>query len=331
MPLPPARPRTRTPSAENRGTPADSAADPLRAAQREPENQQPDEAAQPHRTGGHVQPVEARVSPRGEVCAAWPAAPGTTGRPRRQERAARSPPAPRPTGARARGGRPTAPPRRPAQKSAKQSSSLRIARPNAVTPNRGTSAPTSNTERSESLAVAKSRYTGIAISRPAGDRECGRTPPAASPRDAPDHRTQDDKIRSTKSPIAIITVTNISQRVISSCGVVAVAEMLGTLELGRRPGVRSHRVRERPLHRVAVDRDRSPVDQVPALGQVGSQRHDQRVRIRRRAAHRAGRLLLAPGIGDRDDREPRLDRLVVGELDVRRRTSSAPGWPPGRS
>ena len=41
-------------------------------------------------------------------------------------------------------------------------------RPNAVTRNSGTSAVRSNTDRSESIAVAKSRYTGIAI-RPSTD------------------------------------------------------------------------------------------------------------------------------------------------------------------
>ena len=91
-------------------------------------------------------------------------------------------------------------------------------------------------------------------------------------------------------------------------------------ELWRRAGVRSDRVRERPLHRVAVDRDRAPVDQVPPLGEVRPQRHDQRVGIRRVSADRRGRLLLAVRVGDGDDREPRLDRLVVGQLDRSRRS-----------
>ncbi len=37
-------------------------------------------------------------------------------------------------------------------------------RPNAVTRNSGTSAPTSNTERSESVAIDASRYAAIASS-----------------------------------------------------------------------------------------------------------------------------------------------------------------------
>ena len=91
-------------------------------------------------------------------------------------------------------------------------------------------------------------------------------------------------------------------------------------ELRRRPRVRPDRIGERALHRVAVDRDRPPVDQIPALGQVRSQRDHERVRVGRRAAHRGGRLLVAGRVGDRDDREPRLDRLVIGQLHVRGRS-----------
>ncbi len=91
-------------------------------------------------------------------------------------------------------------------------------------------------------------------------------------------------------------------------------------ELRRGPRVRADRVGERALYRVTVDRDRSPIDQIPALRQTRTQRHDQRVRVRRRAVHRTRRLLPPGGVGDRDDREPRLDRLVIGQLHVRGRT-----------
>ena len=57
-------------------------------------------------------------------------------------------------------------------------------------------------------------------------------------------------------------------------------------ELRRRPGVRPDRERERAAHRVAVDRDRAPVDEVPALGEL-LERDEQRVGVRRRAARRA--------------------------------------------
>ena len=42
--------------------------------------------------------------------------------------------------------------------------------------------------------------------------------------------------RSTNRPIATITVMNITQRAISNCGVVAVAEMFGTRNWGAGPG-----------------------------------------------------------------------------------------------
>ena len=89
-------------------------------------------------------------------------------------------------------------------------------------------------------------------------------------------------------------------------------------ELRRRAGVRPDREGEGAAHRMAVDRDRAPVDEVPALGDT-VERHDQRVGIGRRAVQRPGGLLVAVGVGDRDDREARLDRLVEGERDVRGR------------
>ena len=90
-------------------------------------------------------------------------------------------------------------------------------------------------------------------------------------------------------------------------------------ELGRRSRIRSDRVGEEPIDRVTVDRDRAPVDQVPPLGQIRPQRHHQRVGIRRRAVDGRGRLLAPVDVGHRDDREPGLDGLVVGQLDVRGR------------
>ena len=122
-------------------------------------------------------------------------------------------------------------------------------------------------------------------------------------------------IRSTNSPIDDITVRNISQRAISSFVVVARrARSFGTGNCGAGPGFGADRERERALHRVPVDRDRAPVDQVPALRQVRAQRHDAACRgSTGERLHRRGRLLAAGGVGDRDDREARLDRLVVGE------------------
>ena len=178
------------------------------------------------------------VSPRGEVCAACPAAPGTIS----TAAAASSAPNDRDqlgdrARARARDGRATARPHAATQNSAKHSSRSTIARPNAVTRNSGTSAVTSNTERSESFAVAKSRYTGIAI-RPSDrrDHERDRQRPAGSPPRRVVTAGRAISSRSTNRPIAAITDTNIAQRVISSCGVVAVAEMFGTRNCGAGPG-----------------------------------------------------------------------------------------------
>ena len=67
---------------------------------------------------------------------------------------------------------------------------------------------------------------------------------------------------------------------------------------------------------MAVDRDRAPVDEVPALGQVRLERDDQRVGVGRRPPRRRGRDLLAVLVGDGDDREAGLDRLVEGQGNV---------------
>ena len=67
-------------------------------------------------------------------------------------------------------------------------------------------------------------------------------------------------------------------------------------ELRRRPRVGADGIRERALHRMAVDRDRAPVDQVPALRQMRAQRHDQRVGIGGRPLDRRRR---SPGVPPR--------------------------------
>ena len=135
--------------------------------------------------------------------------------------------------------------------------------------------------------------------------------------------------RNTNSPIALITDRNIIHRVISSCGVAAVADDARDRELRRRAGVRADRVGEGSLDGMAVDRDRPPVDQVPALGQVAGAAARPACRDCGRALRRAGRLLVGLGVGDRDDREPRLDRLVVGELRRWGADRRARRWRPG--
>ena len=69
---------------------------------------------------------------------------------------------------------------------------------------------------------------------------------------------------------------------------------------------------------MAVDGDHAPDDEVPALPQM-LQRHVELVGVRRRAARRPAVCGVRVGVGDRDDREARLDRLRVDERDLRRR------------
>ena len=99
--------------------------------------------------------------------------------------------------------------------------------PNAVTRYSGTSAVISKTERSESFAVEASRYTGIAI-RPSTADTPNATDTALSLTPSTVRITaRATSNRITNRPIAAITNTNIAQRVISNCGVVAVAEIFG--------------------------------------------------------------------------------------------------------
>ncbi len=87
-------------------------------------------------------------------------------------------------------------------------------------------------------------------------------------------------------------------------------------ELRSGPRVGADREREGALDRVAVDRDRPPVDEVPALGQVRLERDDQGVRVGSRPTWRCSRYLLAVLVGDGDDREAGLDGLVEGQGNV---------------
>ena len=73
--------------------------------------------------------------------------------------------------------------------------------------------------------------------------------------------------RKTKSPIAIISERNATQRAVTSPGVAAVSESDGILNLRAGP-VRADRERERAADRMAVDGDHAPDDEVPPLPQM---------------------------------------------------------------
>ena len=71
---------------------------------------------------------------------------------------------------------------------------------------------------------------------------------------------------------------------------------------------------------MAVDRDRAPVDEVPALREMRRSGTIERVRVRRATGCTEPvvswwRVL----VGDGDDREARLDRFVEGQGDLRGR------------
>ena len=97
----------------------------------------------------------------------------------------------------------------------------------------------------------------------------------------------------------------------------------GHAELRRRPGVRPDREGEGAAHRVPVRRDHAPEDEVPALRHA-LERREQRLRRPRRAPRRARRHLVAARVGDRDDREARLDRLGEAQQHPRRRRVHGP-------
>ena len=292
----------------------------------------PDRRTRPSPTRGAASRA-AIVSPRGEVCAGVPGgARDDQHRRRREQRAGQRGAARRSSGARAAADPPTAPIHAATQNSAKQISKSTIARPNAVTRYSGTSALRSNTERSESLAIEKSRYTGIAISPTTDDDHARhRHGPQRRPLDAPDQRPRDQHPHHEQADRGHHRQEHHparDQQLRRRRG----GRYLRHRELRRRSRVGADRVRERALHGMAVDRDRAPVDQVPALGQMRAQRHDQRVRDWPATAGPAPVVTWCPvGVGDRDDREPRLDRLVVGELDRGRRGRPARRLPRARS
>ena len=127
-------------------------------ADAEPEDQQPDQAAEPERARDQVQPVERDRQPaRGGL-------PGVADRARDEQhrhRRERGPDAGGELGDRAQRSLGAVHPQRDpggARRTARSRSPCRRSpRPNAVTRYSGTSAPRSNTERSESLAIEKSR------------------------------------------------------------------------------------------------------------------------------------------------------------------------------
>ena len=127
-----------------------------------------------------------------------------------------------------------------------------------------------------------------------GDRERDRDGAQARPRDPPGDRPGDrephartGRSRSSRSGTSTQRATRSGVRRRRA------RAMCGTRNCGAGPGVRADREGERALHRMPVDRDGPPVDEVPALRQVRAERHDERVGVRRRAARRAGRLLVA--------------------------------------
>ena len=153
-----------------------------------------------------------------------------------QQRPEASRPARRPSDARARAGRPTTRPRRPGR-------TARSKPPGRGSPGRTRSRRTTAPRRRRRTPSATSRWRwrspGRPGSRPARGPRRPRTRPtprAGAPRATRLTTGRRISTRRTNRPIAAITVTNITHRVTSSCGVVAVAEMFGTWNWGAGPG-----------------------------------------------------------------------------------------------
>ena len=177
------------------------------------------------------------VSPRGEVCAACPAAPGTIS----TAAAASSAPAVAPNSATdrlSRSGRSShsATQRRDAEQREAQ---LQIEHrpPERGHPNSGTSAVDIEHRAQRVVGGGDSPGTRGSRSAPATDATTNATDTFR--RLVPRTRRTSGRaisIRITNSPIAAITNTNITHRAMSSFALVAVAEMLGTLNCGAGPG-----------------------------------------------------------------------------------------------
>ena len=131
-----------------------------RAAGRlEPQHEQADQAADPDEPAVEVRPVEERAtSARGEVCAAWPASPGTSSTaPAASERAAEREQLRDRALLAARAGRPRARRAPASAKSANVSSRSTKPRPNDDARISGTSAPTSQTRAQRELRRREQR------------------------------------------------------------------------------------------------------------------------------------------------------------------------------
>ena len=138
-----------------------------------------------------------------------------------------------------------------------------------TTRNSGTSAPRSNTEREREL-----RRREIDVDRDRDERrrrDATTNAIETARRRVPDTRRTTGRaiaIRSTNSPIAAITREEDDP---ARRDEPRRRRRLGDRrdhELRRRPRVRPDGERERAAHRMAVDGDHAPVDEVPALGQA---------------------------------------------------------------
>ena len=195
--------------------------------------------------------------------------------------------------------RPRPPPRRPRRGSPRSSGArARAGRPRARSPRRGRRARSrargrrsrARTPSSARAGRARRRRRTSAASRPRSTPRGRRGSPAGRaarrrrtrPRAARSlvpsmRRTTGRAIasRSASRPIALITERNISPARDEQRGRGRGLGDVRDHELRVGPGVRPDRELERALHRMAVDRDRPPVDEVPPLRQVRAQRHDQ--------------------------------------------------------
>ena len=125
-------------------------------------------------------------------------------------------------------------------------------------------------------------------------------------------------VRSTNSPMALMNERKTTQRATRSCVVVAVSLSDGTRNWGGGPGFG-------PTANVNAPRTGWPSAEMTRQKtryQPSGTRSSGVTRVCRLAGGAsggAGRHLPALGVGHRDDREARLDRLAVGQPDVRRR------------
>ena len=292
---------------EKRGTHDDEAGQPSRRGEAAPQHEQADEAADPERAGEQMQPVECerertRRRLRGVAGRARDEQHGAGGECGAAEGEQLCDRAPVAVGT-------IDPQRNPRRDGEEREQQLEV---EVATPERRRRAATARAPRTTRTSAGRTPRSPAAR-RPGPRRaRCRAQTQNATQSSARGGRATSGRaiaMRSTNSPIAAISERNTSQRAATSVGVAAVSDSDGITNCGAGPGFG-------PTANVNAPRTGWPSTEITRQttryqpSPQALERDVELVGVRRRAVRWPGRLLVRGRVGDRDDREARLDRLA---------------------